>query len=142
MTFAAFALSVHVLVAVLGVGLIGALPLAARSARHAGLAFGSLGVWVPSLLLAVRVSLFLAFSSGALLDFVAEGAYHEAIWFRLAGLLLVATAIFLARARAALTLGLSGGLPAPVALQRIERWGFTSVIAVACIVVLMEWKPF
>jgi len=94
------------------------------------------------LLLTVRLSLLLAFSSGVLLDFVAHGAFHEALWFRLAGLLVVGTAICLARAGAALSRGLSGGLAAPLALRRIEGWGFTSVIAVACIVVLMEWKPF
>ena len=142
MSLGTFALSFHVVVAVLGVGLIGALPIAVRSARRAGVAPGALAVWAVPLLLAVRLSLLLAFSSGALLNFVAGGAFREALWFRLAALLVVVTAICLARARAALTRGLSGALAAPLALRRIERWGFTSVIAVACIVVLMEWKPF
>jgi|SRR6187431_2706714 len=142
MTLGMFALLFHVVVAVLGVGSIAALPIAARNARRAGLAFGALGVWARPLLLTVRLSLLLAFSSGVLLDFVAHGAFHEALWFRLAGLLVVGTAICLARAGAALSRGLSGGLAAPLALRRIEGWGFTSVIAVACIVVLMEWKPF
>src|SRR6187431_2509481 len=133
MTLGMFALLFHVVVAVLGVGSIAALPIAARNA---------LGVWARPLLLTVRLSLLLAFSSGVLLDFVAHGAFHEALWFRLAGLLVVGTAICLARAGAALSRGLSGGLAAPLALRRIEGWGFTSVIAVACIVVLMEWKPF
>ena len=31
---------------------------------------------------------------------------------------------------------------AKLALRGVERWGFTSVIVVACIIVLMEWKPF
>jgi hypothetical protein len=142
MSLGMFALLFHVVVAVLGVGLIGALPIAVHNARRAGLAPGALAVWAAPFFLTVRLSLFLVFASGALLDFVAHGAFHEALWFRLAGLLVVVTAVCLSRARAALTRGLSGGLAAPLALRRIERWGFTSVIAVACIVVLMEWKPF
>jgi hypothetical protein len=93
-------------------------------------------------LLTARLSLLLAFASGALLDFAFHGAFHEAWWFRLSGLLVVLTAVCLARARAALTRGLSGAVTVPAALRRMESWGFTSVIAVACIVVLMEWKPF
>jgi hypothetical protein len=142
MTLAMYVLAFHVAVAVLGIGLIGALPLGARNARHAGLDLQVLSVWAPPLLLAVRLSLLLAFASGALLDFLAHGAWHEALWFRLAGLLVVVTAICLARARVALTRGLAGGLTASLALRRIERWGFTSMIAVACVVLLMECKPF
>jgi|1186.fasta_scaffold1191427_1 hypothetical protein len=142
MNFAMFTLSLHVLVAVLGVGTIGALPLAARGARHAALAPSTLAVWLLPLVLTARISLFLAFASGALLDYASHGAFHEALWFRISGLLLVLTAICLARAKAALTHTLSGRLDAPIALRRIEAWGFTSVSTVACIVLLMEWRPF
>jgi len=137
-----FGLSFHVIVAVLGVGLIGALPIGARIARQGGLGLGAFGAWAPPLLLAVRVSLALAFLSGASLDFIAHGAFHAAWWFRLAGLLVIVTALCLARARATLTRGLAGALEARLALRGFERWGFTSVIAVACIVLLMELKPF
>ena len=137
-----FTLSLHVLVAVLGVGTIGALPLSVRSARRGGLSLSALAAWALPLLLTARLSLFLGFASGALLDFVAHGPFHEAGWFRLSGLLVVLTAVCLGRGRAALKRGLSGSLAAPVALRRLESWGFTSVAAVACIVLLMVWKPF
>jgi len=142
MNLAMLALGLHVLVAVLGIGLIGALPLGAWATRRGGLAMSALSVWALPLLLTARISLLLAFVSGAALDFVSGGPFHHALWFRLATLLVVATAICLARARAALTRALSGGLAAPVALRRIEYWGFASVLAVACVVLLMEWKPF
>jgi hypothetical protein len=142
MNLAMLTLGLHVLVAVLGIGLIGALPLAAWASRRGGLALGALSVWALPLLRAARISLFLAFISGAALDIVSGGPFHHALWFRLAALLVVATAICLARVRAALARALSGALAEPVALRRIEYWGFTSVIAVACIVLLMEWKPF
>lgn len=142
MNLVLFTLSLHVLVAVLGVGTIAALPLSVRSARRAGLALDALAAWALPLLLMARVSLLLGLLSGALLDFVAHGPFHEAWWFRLSGLLVVVTALCLGRGRAALIRGLSGGLTAKVALRRIESWGFTSVITVACIVLLMVWKPF
>jgi hypothetical protein len=137
-----FTLSLHVLVAVLGVGSIGAFPLCVRSARRGGLALSALAAWALPLLRTARVSLFLGLVSGALLDFVAHGPFHEAWWFRLSGLLVVVTAVCLGRGKVALTRGLSGSLAAPIALRRIESWGFTSVAAVACIVLLMVWKPF
>lgn len=142
MNWIMFTLCLHVLVAVLGVGLIGALPIAVRSARLAALAPNALAVWVQPLLRAARISLFLVFASGAAVDFAFGGAFHRALWFRLAGLLVVVTAVCLGRARASLSRALSGRLAERVALRRIEFWAFTSVIAVACIVVLMEWKPF
>jgi len=142
MNWVIFALSLHVLIAVLGIGMIGALPIAARSARLASLLPDALAVSVRPLLRAARISLFLAFASGAAVDFAFDGAFHRAAWFRLAGLLVVATALCLGRASVALTRALSGGLGAQVALRRIEFWGFTSALVVACIVVLMEWKPF
>jgi len=142
MNLALLTLGLHVLVAVLGIGLIGALPLAAWASRRAGLAPNALSVWALPLLLAARISLFLAFASGAALDFVSGGPFHHALWFRFSGLLLVATAICLSRARAALTRALSGGLAQAVALRRIEYWGVASVTVVAGIVLLMAWKPF
>jgi len=142
MNWVIYTLSLHVLIAVLGIGTIGALPIAARSARLASLAPDALAVSVRPLLLAARISLLLVFASGAAVDFAFGGAFHRAAWFRLAGLLVVATALCLGRASVALARALSGGLGAPVALRRVEFWGFMSVIAVACVVVLMEWKPF
>jgi len=136
------ALSVHVLIAVLGVGVIGALPIVARAARRGGLTPQAIATWAFPLIFSARLSLLLAFVSGAALDFAFGGAFHRAPWFRLAGVLVILTAICLARARAALARATSGSVAQAVALRRIEYWGFTSVAAVACIVVLMEWKPF
>lgn len=142
MNWAMFTLSVHVLIAVLGIGVIGAVPIAVRSARLASLAPDALAVSLRPLLRAARISLLLAFASGGAVDFAFGGAFHRASWFRLAGLLVVVTALCLARAGVALTRAVSGGLATGLALRRLELWGFTSAIAVACIVVLMEWRPF
>jgi len=142
MNWVVLALSVHVLIAVLGIGVIGALPIAARSARRGRLSLDALAAWALPLMFTARISLLLAVVSGVVLDFVFGGAFHHALWFRLAAVLVVVTAICLARARATLARATTGGLTEGVAFRRIEYFGFTSVLAVACIVVLMEWKPF
>jgi len=142
MSLYSLVVSVHVLVALLAVGPLVAIPLGAHSARRLRLGLGALGAWAQQLFRLAGAGMVVAFLSGALLDYIARGAYHYAGWFRLAGLLLAVTAVCQARARAALKQGLAGKLPDAVALRRIELWGSTAISAVAAIAVLMEWKPF
>jgi hypothetical protein len=130
----------HVIVAILGIGLVAALPIAARLARRAGADLGK-----PDLLAAVlrttQWSLALMFLTGAAMDLEVGGAYHGSGWFRASVVLLVFLGFSHARARAALRKGMApGGAWAP-ALRRVERWGWTMCATVALIAILMELKP-
>ena len=142
MTLYAVAVSAHVVIAIVGLGVIGAVPIGAATTRRKGLDLVALEAWVKPLLLCTRISLLLLFLTGALLDFVAQGAFHGAVWFRLSVALLVLAGVGQGLARGTLRRGLAGQIEASRALRRIERLGFTSAAAVACIAVLMEIKPF
>jgi hypothetical protein len=104
-------LAFHAIVAVLGVGQLGAL---ARSGSDA-------------LFLPVRIALALMFISGAALEYVSGGAWHDFIWFRASVGLLVASGVLL------------------VIAKRNERrrkmlaWICCALIAI--ITTLMELKP-
>jgi hypothetical protein len=140
-TLYAVAVSAHVVIAIVGLGVFGAVPIGAATTRRAGLGLVALEGWVKPLFLCTRISLLLLLLTGALLDFVAKGAFHDAFWFRLSVALLVVAAIGQALARGTLRRGLAGQIEESRALFRIERLGFTSAAAVACIAVLMEIKP-
>jgi hypothetical protein len=129
----------HVVVAVVGVGLAGAVPLVARALRGAGLDVARAGAVLRPLLLAVRASLGIAFLSGALVEYAAHGAFHETVWFRGSVLLVVVIAILHRQARVALE---RAATPAPVALRTAEGWGWAMCGAVAAVVFLMTAKPF
>jgi hypothetical protein len=137
----AVAIAVHVLVAVLAIGLVGAIPLTARLARQSeGLLAGSeniLGV----LLRAVQVGLSAMFLTGVLLDVSAAGAFHRTGWFKVSVAALVFVGISLTRARAALRRGFAPGGVRESALRRVERWGWAMCASVALITVLMQTKP-
>lgn len=135
-------ISLHVVFALLGGGVLVAVPFGARSARRLELELTLVGGGLRPLFLIARAGLGLAFLSGGLLDYLARGAFHEAGWFRLAGLLLLVAVGCQVAAQAALKRGLGGKLSGPAALRRIELWGSASIAAVACIAVLMESKPF
>jgi hypothetical protein len=141
-TLYAAAVSAHVVIAIVGLGVIGAVPIGAATTRRAGLGLVALQAWVKPLLLCTRISLLLLFLTGALLDFVAQGAFHDTVWFRLSVALLVVAGIGQGLARGTLRRGLAGQIEEARALRRIQRLGFTSAAAVACIAVLMETKPF
>ena len=82
------------------------------------------------------------FVTGAILDVTAGGAHHEWWWFRLSAMLLVATFLINARARAALANGLKAEGRGAAALGRIERAGWSMCGTVTLITVLMQAKPF
>ncbi|HTJ81278.1 MAG TPA: hypothetical protein VL400_06120 [Polyangiaceae bacterium] len=139
MSLLTIAIVSHVVVAVIGVGLVGAVPLAAGAMRRAGLDVARGGAVLRPVLSALRASLGIAFLSGALVEYAAHGAFHETAWFRGSVLLVVLIAIFHRRVGAALR---NASAPAPVALRTAEGWGWAMCGAVAAVVFLMTAKPF
>jgi hypothetical protein len=130
--------AIHVLVAVVGVGLIGAIPIAARVARRAADAGFARRALFDVLFRCTRVSLATMVLTGGFLDFSAGGAFHSRVWFRASVALLVVAVFALVRARAAL----HEPSMTDAALRQVERWGWASCATVALMAVLMEVKPF
>ena len=129
----------HVLFAVLGTGLIGAIALASRSlAENEGTrgasALVSLSRWA-------SLGLLLVFLTGVACDFAAEGAYHKQWWFRLAGLSMFVAGGMLGRVRALIRRLVSGGVQTPV-LAGVRGFSLAACAVIAWIVVLMELRPF
>jgi hypothetical protein len=132
-------ISLHVIIAVLGIGLCGAIPIVARQARLAASVKTDL---LESLFRYTRWSLVAIALTGALLDFAAGGGFHSSWWFRVSVALLLLAGFSGARARAALRKGFAPGADSEVALRRVQRWGLTMCTTVALITALMEAKPF
>ena len=132
-------ISLHVIIAVLGIGLCGAIPIVARQARLAAPAQTDL---LESLFRYTRWSLVAIALTGGLLDFAAGGGFHSSGWFRASVALLLFAGFAWARGRAALRKGLATGADADAALRRVRRWGLTMCMTVALITALMEAKPF
>ncbi len=85
-------LVIHVLAAVLGLGLITSVGIVATTARRTQhVAHAS--IWLFPLLRYATFSLVTMLATGVLLDFAASGAFSAAWWFRGSVLLLVATGI-------------------------------------------------
>jgi len=117
-------LSLHVIVAILGVGQLAAVAVTAGKADVATLT---------SLIRNARLSLAAMFISGAALDFMSGGAFHERLWFRGSAILLIVTGILSWRAQKA-------ARAAQPARVRGLSWGMCG--AVALITILMELKPW
>jgi hypothetical protein len=137
-----FLVGLHAVTAVCGVGLLGAVPIGALTARRHELKIEMLSRWLTPLMGAARVSLVAMFATGAAVDYAAGGLFHERGWFRASVLLLVVSGISLQLARAALRRGVAGKLDAPRVLSRVGRWGLAAASAIAGITWLMELKPF
>jgi hypothetical protein len=135
----------HVVVAVLGVGLIAAVPIAARLARRDRIAPGASYALFEALLRSTQVSLAIMFLTGALLDYAAGGAFHGTGWFKASVALFFFLGFSHARARATLRKGPASDLMSDAAgaetLARVERWGWVMCGTVAAIAALMEAKP-
>jgi hypothetical protein len=142
-------LAAHVIVAVVGTGLVGAVPIVARLARRGGQGLASKRALLEVLLRVTRWGLAIMAVTAVLLDLAAGGAFHAAGWFRASGALFVLLGFSHARARAALRKG-RGADPAndgdasrdEDTLRRIERWGWTMYATVALLAALMALKPF
>lgn len=131
MTLYSVAVAIHVLAAVLAVGLVGAIPITARLARQANRLADAEGT-MKALLRAVQAGLGVMLLSGVLLDVSASGAFHKTGWFKASMVAIVVLGALLGQARGAIRRG---------ALHQMERWGWAMCTVVALITVLMQAKP-
>ena len=137
-----FAIAVHVVVAVVGIGLVGAVPLIARLGRQATDSLAETERILGALLRAMQIGFVVMVLTGVLLDVSAGGAFHRTGWFQASLVLLAVNGLAHARARRALGRGRTPGESRTLALRRIERWGWTMCVVVVSITVLMQIKPF
>jgi hypothetical protein len=130
------ALVVHAIVAFVGVGLVGAIPVVARFARRGdgGLSHATV---LGALLRYAQGSLVIAGLSGVVIEFATGGAFHSSTWFRGSFALFLFVGFAQGQARRALR----KGADAEGALRRVERWGWTMCVAASAIAVLMVLKP-
>lgn len=142
MSLYAAAISIHIMVAVLGIGVVGAIPFAARLARRNGAGLSTNATLLDTLLRPMRWSLAAMLVTGCLLDYAASGAFHSTAWFRLSVVLFVFLGFSYGRTRAVLRTGLAGDGAGEAALRRVERWGWIMCGTAALMAVLMEVKPF
>ncbi len=134
-------LVLHVVVAVLGIGLIAAVAAVAATARPTNPGSGDIPALLTPLLQYFAFSLATMLVTGILLDVAVGGAFHDFWWFRVSVLLLIVVGALHGQARRALRTGQASGSPA-VALGRVGRIASVMCVLVAAIVVLMEAKPF
>lgn len=116
-------LSLHVIVAILGVGQLAALAVTAASAEPAS---------ALKLIRNGRRALAAMFVTGAGLEFLSGGAFHERLWFRGSALLLLLAGILSWRSQKAARAGSS---------KRVRALALGMCGVVALITVLMEQKP-
>jgi hypothetical protein len=121
------AVVLHVLIAVLGVGQVGAVALAATSARRSR---GEVRSLAP-LVRCTRFSLAAMVATGVWMEIASAGAHRGLWWLRVSAILIVVTFFFQRRAMAA--------LQDP---RRLERAAWSMCGAIALITVLMQMKPF
>jgi hypothetical protein len=135
------AIALHVVVAVLAIGVVGAVPVTARIARQSEDRFEG-GERVLGVLLRItQLGFVLMLVTGVLLDLSMAGAFHRTGWFKASIAVLLVVGFSHARARAALRSGLAPGGSHEAALTRVERWGWAMCAAVALITILMQTKP-
>ena len=132
----AFTRLIHVLVAVLGIGLITAGAILTRpSTGLAPIAIRSLARWASAAMLVM-------FVSGMLLDYFSAGAFHHATWFRLAIAASIAAGVVVGYARRAIGQAIAGKSDSERAVRRAAGAIRIALVLVAFIVVLMVRRPF
>jgi hypothetical protein len=132
----------HVVVAIVGVGLVGALPLAARVARLAGTDLLVLRSLHTPLHRITGTSLFVMLFSGLALDYLASGMHRERGWFQAALVVWFLVGFCHGRVHAALRRGLAGTLERARALAQMELFGWLACAGVLLLALLMKSKPF
>ena len=132
----------HVLVAVLGIGLIAAVAIVAATARRAGRGATEAAAALAPLLRYSAFSLAAMLVTGILLDVAARSAFGHSWWFRGSGMLLIVTGALHGLARRTVRRGLVAGGSGEMALRRVERIAYGMCVLIAAITVLMEAKPF
>jgi len=130
---------VHVLFSVLGTGTIASIAIAARAASRSPPTVSS--ALLLSLTRWASFGLALVFVTGATLDLLAHGEFHEHWWFRLAGLSMLPTGAMLGRMRSLLRRSESMQ-ERSAAIARTTRFAYASCALVGWLVVLMELRPF
>ncbi|NUP08742.1 MAG: hypothetical protein HOW73_22060 [Polyangiaceae bacterium] len=129
---------VHVLCAVLGLGLIAAVGLVARSERSAASP--------PSELLSLSrwstAALGVMMGTGMLLNVLSGGTYHHAWWFRLSAISLVATGAVVGFTRRRARRWIAGEVDASAARRYVVSMSWAACGLVAWITALMELRPF
>jgi hypothetical protein len=145
MSLFALVLAVHAIAAVLGVGLLGAIPVTAAFVRRRGAAVVDESDLIATLLRYTLWSLVIVGLSGVLLEVAARGAFHSALWFQGSVALYLVLGFLHGRARRALRKGLRAGADPGArlaSLQSVERWGWAMCAAASAIALLMVVKPF
>jgi hypothetical protein len=132
----------HASAAVLGLGLITAVAIAARAVGRSRHAADEARAWLTPLLRYSAISLAVMMLTGVLLDLAAEGAWHSSWWFRGSMLLLIATGALHGRTRAIVRNNLSNDGSGRDALFRVSKAAFGMCGLIVAITVLMEVKPF
>ena len=130
-------IAVHVLVAVLAVGLVGAIPITARLARQSGA--GAEGI-LKRLLRTVQAGLGAMVITGILIDVAASGAFHGAVWFKASIGTLLVLGFSLGRTRGILRRGFAPGATPDTTLRQVEGWGWVMLASVGVITILMQTK--
>ena len=123
----------HVVIAVVGLGTITAIAVVARASRGTPPAgVGRLAAWA-------TICLALMLATGVTLDLVADRAFDEAWWFRIAVLSMVPAGAALGRIRGLARRWAAGE---PEVGGPIARTAWVASALVAWIAVLMELRPF
>ncbi len=136
------AMSIHAVVAVAGVGMVGALPFVATFARRGALAPPRSAALLTVLLRCTQWSLAIVGLTGVVLEAAARGAFHDTTWFRASVVLFLFLGFAHAQARRSLRKGLDAGNDPTATFQRVERWCWAMCALVSGIAWLMVVKPF
>jgi len=136
----------HALAAVLGLGMITSVAIAARVVGKSR-CVAEQPIWLTPLLRYSAVSLAAMMVTGVLLDLAASGVWRSSWWFRVSVLLLIATGALHGQTRAIVRKDLSGdarlsGARTGIALLRVSKMAFGMCGLIVAITVLMEVKPF
>jgi hypothetical protein len=140
MTLYGVLVCIHVVTAILGMGLVAGIAILATTANAQGPSCAGIWLALKRLSRTAGISLGVLILSGALLDFVSSGAYHRAWWFRLSVLLVIAIGAVNGRMFRALRKGESDGDDRT--LERVIRSAWIMCGLVAVVAVLMEAKPW
>jgi hypothetical protein len=132
----------HVVVAILGLGAVGAVPLVASAGRKADRRATDVLGMIGPLLRYSAISLGLMLVTGALLDLVAGGAFSKHWWFRGSALLLFVIGALHGQARRALRTGLASEGAGDAAVTRVVGFAYAMSALIVVITLLMEVKPF
>jgi hypothetical protein len=136
------AVALHVIIAVLGSGQIGAIAVMLIVARRNQTPLATLESTLAPLLRLMRVSLGLLVLTGVWMDVAANGALHSLWWVRVSFVLVVVAFALVRRMTAGLARGRRDEGDAGAAQRGLE-WRVWSLCAIiGLIAILMRAKPF